>query len=117
MQMTLNLNLFPSEMMEDLNHADDEFNRIHRHLERLANDTITDEVFNSMLHKKIFYLLLQPFPPYFGLFSDFLFQQFFFLVVGTATHSVAVTPVFKRFVDAIKKLKLALLFARFALRF
>jgi hypothetical protein len=53
MQMTLNLNLFPSEMMEDLNHADDEFNRIHRHLERLANDTITDEVFNSMLHKNI----------------------------------------------------------------
>jgi hypothetical protein len=53
MQMTLNLNLFPSEMMEDLTHADDEFNRIHRHLERLANDTITDEVFNSMLHKNI----------------------------------------------------------------
>jgi hypothetical protein len=53
MQMTLNLNLFPSEMMENLNHADDEFNRIHRHLQRLANDTITDDVFNSMLHKNI----------------------------------------------------------------
>jgi hypothetical protein len=40
MQMTLNLNLFPSEMMEDLTHADDEFNRIHRHLERLAGRMI-----------------------------------------------------------------------------
>jgi hypothetical protein len=31
MQMTLNLNLFPSEMMEDITHVDDEFNQIHRH--------------------------------------------------------------------------------------
>jgi hypothetical protein len=53
MQMTLNLNLFPSEMMETLTHADDEFNRIHRHLERLMNDTITDDVFNGMLHKNM----------------------------------------------------------------
>jgi hypothetical protein len=53
MQMTLNLNLFPSEMMEDLTHADDEFNRIHRHLQRIVNDIITDNVFNSMLHKNM----------------------------------------------------------------
>ena len=53
MQMTLNLNLFPSEMMDDITHADDEFNKIHRHLQKIQNDTITDEVFNSMLHKNI----------------------------------------------------------------
>jgi hypothetical protein len=53
MQMTLNLNLFPSEMMEDLTHADDEFNRIHRHLQRIINDTVTDNVFNSMLRKNL----------------------------------------------------------------
>jgi hypothetical protein len=53
MQMTLNLNLFPSEMMEDLTHADDEFNRIHRHLQRIINDTVTDDIFNSMLHKNM----------------------------------------------------------------
>jgi hypothetical protein len=50
-------------------------------------------------------------------FRTFYFQPSFFSVVGTATHSVAVTPVFERFVDVIKKQKLALLFARFALRF
>jgi hypothetical protein len=53
MQMTLNLNLFPSEMMDDITHADDEFNKIHRHLQQIQNDTITDEVFNSMLHTNI----------------------------------------------------------------
>ncbi len=53
MQMTLNLNLFPSKMMEDLTHADDEFNRIHQHLQRIVNDTITDHVFNNMLHKNM----------------------------------------------------------------
>jgi len=53
MQMTLNLNLFPSEMMEDLTHADDELNRIHQHLQRIKNDTETDDVFNSVLHKNM----------------------------------------------------------------
>jgi len=65
---------------------------------------------------KIFFLLLQPFPPYFGLFSDFLFQLFFFSVAGTATPSVAVTLVFGKSVGETKKQKPALLFARFALR-
>ncbi len=53
MQMTLNLNLFSSEMREDLTHADDKFNQIHRHLQRIINDTVTDDVFNSMLHKNM----------------------------------------------------------------
>jgi len=53
MQMTLNLILFPSEMMDNITHADDEFNRIHRHLQQIQNNTITDEVFNSMLHKNM----------------------------------------------------------------
>jgi hypothetical protein len=50
MQMTLNLNLFPSEMMDNITHAGDQFNRIHRQLQKIQNDTITDKVFNSMLH-------------------------------------------------------------------
>ena len=66
---------------------------------------------------QIFYLLPQPCPPYFGLFSDFLFQPFFFSVAGTATPSVAVTLVFGKSVGETKKQKPALLFARFALRF
>jgi hypothetical protein len=53
MQMTLNLNLFPSEMLKDITHADDEFNLIHRHLQQIVKDTITDNVFNSMLHKNM----------------------------------------------------------------
>jgi hypothetical protein len=65
----------------------------------------------------ICYLLLQPFPLYFGLFSAFLFQPFFFSAVGTATHSVAVMLAFRKSVNEIKKQKLALLFAHFALRF
>jgi len=54
MQMTLNLNLFPSEMMSDLKHADDEFNRLHRHIQKLINDTVTDDEFNNMLHNSVF---------------------------------------------------------------
>jgi hypothetical protein len=115
MQMTLNLNLFPSEMMEDLTHADDKFNRIHQNLQRIINDTVTDDVFNSMLHKKCS-VPPQPFQPYFGLFSDFLFQPFFFSVAGTASQSVGVALVSKRSVTVTKKQKPVLLFARFALR-
>ncbi len=39
--------------MDDITHADDEFNRIHRHLQKIQNDTITDKVFNSMLHNNM----------------------------------------------------------------
>jgi hypothetical protein len=58
----------------------------------------------------------QPFQLYFGLFSAFLFQLFFFLVAGTATQSVGVAFVSKRSDAETRKQKLALLFARFALR-
>jgi hypothetical protein len=53
MQMTLNLNLFPSEMIKDLTHVDDEFNKIHQHLQKIQKDTITDDIFNSMLIKNM----------------------------------------------------------------
>jgi hypothetical protein len=53
MQKTLNLNLFPSEMIKDLTHVDDEFNKIHQHLQNIQKDTITDDIFNSMLYKNM----------------------------------------------------------------
>ncbi len=37
-------------MMDNITHAGDQFNRIHRQLQKIQNDTITDKVFNSMLH-------------------------------------------------------------------
>jgi hypothetical protein len=40
-------------MMEDLTNADDKFNKIHKHLQKIPNNTITDHLFNSMLHKNI----------------------------------------------------------------
>ncbi len=62
-------------------------------------------------------LLLHPFQPYFGLFSDFLFQPFFSSVAGTATQSFGVALVSNRSVVITKNPKLALLFIRFVLRF
>jgi hypothetical protein len=117
LQMTLNLNLFPSEMMDDITHADDEFNRIHRHLQIQNKTTQSQTKYLTLCCIIICYLLPQPFQPYFELFSEYLFQLFFFSVAGIATHSVAVTLVFKRSVGEIKKQKLALLFARLALKF
>jgi len=51
LQMTLNHNLFPSEMMTDLNHTDYKFIRIHLNLQPLQNDTVTNDKFDDMPHK------------------------------------------------------------------
>jgi hypothetical protein len=111
--MTLNLNLFPSEMMEDITHVDDEFNRIHRHLQQIINDTITDDVFNSMLHKNM-------------LSSSSTLSTVLWTLFGLSLSALLLLCCWycntirrscsKRSVAEIKKQKLALLFARFALR-
>jgi phosphopantetheine adenylyltransferase len=49
MFMTLDTNIFPSEMMNSIEHADDEMNSIKQSLKSLANMTTSDEIFNNML--------------------------------------------------------------------
>ena len=56
MKMTLNLNLFPSEMMTALKHTDDEFNKLQNSIHKLQNDTMTDAQFDKMINKTVFSL-------------------------------------------------------------
>jgi hypothetical protein len=54
MQMILNLNLFPSEKMDDSKQANNKFNHIHKHIERLHNETVNGDKFDKMIHRSIF---------------------------------------------------------------
>jgi hypothetical protein len=49
MFLTLNTNIFPSEMMNAIGHADDEMNLIKISLEQIKKNFTSDEIFNNML--------------------------------------------------------------------
>ena len=53
MKMILNMNLFPSDMLNSIRHVDDEFNRIKISIDRIQNDTMTDAQFDKILYTKI----------------------------------------------------------------
>jgi hypothetical protein len=49
MFMTLNTDLFPSEMMSSIHHADNEMNEMKDSIQYLKNQTTSDEIFQNML--------------------------------------------------------------------
>ena len=49
MFMTLDTNIFPSEMMNAIEHADDEMNQIKISIDQIKKNFTSDEIFNQML--------------------------------------------------------------------
>jgi hypothetical protein len=49
MFMTLDTDIFPSEMMKSIEHADDEMNQIKISIDQIKKNFTSDEIFHSML--------------------------------------------------------------------